>query len=200
MANSGNKVRLQKLVMEHMKTLVSRFRGSIIYCEGETSTNLSTDVVSTDFGFKHLKADTMLISAYAKLMADNNKEVVIPDSQDTDVYVQAAYVSHQLQGNLLINHKEYISCSAMISEDIANIIIPLHVITGSDHTSAFFGHGKKNVLQKVISDPEVRKLLQQVGERLELRDEVKAAMKIFVLHTMYTENAGVTCGQARASK
>ena len=115
----------------------------------------------------------------------------------TDVYVQAACVSHQVQGNLLIKHrKEYVSCSAMLSEDVADIIIPLHVITGSDHTSAFFGNGKKKVLQKVISDPEARELLQQ---RLELRDEVKAAMKTFVLHAMYSENAGVTCGQARAS-
>ena len=123
-----------------MKTLVSRFRGSIIHCEGETSTNLSTDVASTDFGFKHLEADTVLLSAYAKLMAENNKEVVILDSEHTDVYVQAAYVSHQLKGNLLIKHKkEYISCSAMLSEDVANIII----LAGSDHTSAFFGHGKK---------------------------------------------------------
>jgi len=45
-ANSGNKVRLQKLVKDHMKTLISWFRGSIIYSVGETSTNLSTHVAS----------------------------------------------------------------------------------------------------------------------------------------------------------
>jgi len=201
MASSGNKVRLQKLVKEHMKTLVSRFRGSIIYCEGETSTNLSTDMTSTDFGFKHLEADTMLLSVYGKLVAENNEEVVVIDSEDTDVYVQAAYVSHQLQGNLLIKRKhEYISCSAMLSEDVAKIIIPLHVITGSDHTSGFFGHGKKKLLQKVISDPVARRLLRRVGESLELRDEVKSAMKTFVLYEIYSENTGVTCGQARASR
>jgi len=33
------------------------------------------------------------------------------------------------------------------------------------------------MLEKVISDLEARELLQQVGERLELRDEVKAAIK-----------------------
>ena len=53
----------------------------------------------------------------------------------------------------------------MLSEDVANIIIPLHVITSSDHTSAFFAHGKK-MLQKVVSDSEARELLEQVGERL----------------------------------
>jgi len=56
------------------------------------------------------------------------------------------------------------------------------------------------MLEKVISDLEAREFLQQVGERLELRDEVKAAMKTFVLHTIYSENACVTCGQARASR
>jgi len=55
----------------------------------------------------------------------------------------------------------------MLSKDVANIITPLHVITGSDYTSVFFGHGKM-VLEKVSSDPEARELLQQVGERLEL--------------------------------
>ena len=131
-----------------------------------------------DFGFKHPEADTMLLCAYAKLRAENYKEVVVLDSEDTDVYVQAAYVSHQLQRTLLIKRKnEFICCSAMLSEDVANIIIPLHVISGSDHTSGFYGHGKKKVLQKVISD----QLLGRVGESLELRDEVKATMKTFVL-------------------
>ena len=55
------------------------------------------------------------------------------------------------------------------------------------------------MLQKVISDPEARKLLGGVGESLELRDEVKATMKTFVLSKIYNEDTGVTCGQARAS-
>jgi len=38
----------------------------------------------------------------------------------------------------------------------------------------------------------------RVGESLELRDEDKSAMKTFVLYEIYNENAGVTCGQARA--
>ncbi|KAJ8375735.1 hypothetical protein SKAU_G00063150 [Synaphobranchus kaupii] len=61
----------------------------------------------------------------------------------------------------------------MLSEEAADIIIPLHVITGSDHTSGFYGHGKKKVLEKVMTDPEARELLGRVD---------------------------VTCGQARASK
>ena len=79
-----------------------------------------------DFGFKHPEADTMLLSVYARLRANGNTEVVVLDSEDTDVYVQAAYVSHQLYGDLLIKRKDVlVNCHAMLSEDIANIIVPL---------------------------------------------------------------------------
>ena len=69
----------------------------------------------------------------------------------------------------------------MLSEEVADIIIHLHVITGSDHTSGFYGHGKKKVLEKVMVVAEARELLGRVGESLELKDEVRADMKTFVL-------------------
>ena len=201
MFNSGNKVRLQKLVKEQLITQVGQVRGGIIYCEGETSTNLSTGMVSGDYVFKHPEADTILLSAYAKLRTGNHTGAVVLDSEDTDVYVQAAYVSQQVRGDLLIKHKHtLINCRHMLSKEVADVIIPLHVITGSDHTSGFYGHGKKPVLEKVITDPEARELLGRVGENLELEDEVRADMKAFVLSYVYGENADVTCGQARASK
>ncbi|KAJ8356940.1 hypothetical protein SKAU_G00197340 [Synaphobranchus kaupii] len=198
---SGNEVRLQKLVKEQLKTQVGRVRGDIIYCEGETSTNLSTGVANGDYVFKHPEADTMLLSAHAKLRTRNYTGTVVLDCEDTDVFVQAAYVSQQLRGDLLIKRKHaLINCCAMLSEEAADIIIPLHVITGSDHTSGFYRHGKKKVLEKVMTDPEARELLERVGESLELEDEVRADMKAFVHSIVYAESADVTCGQARASK
>ena len=65
MVNSGNKVRLQKLVKEELKTQVDQVQGDIIYCEGEVSTNLSTGVANGDYVFKHPEAETMLLSTYA---------------------------------------------------------------------------------------------------------------------------------------
>ena len=94
------------------------------------------------------------------------------------MYVQAAYVSHQLPGALLIKRKHtVISCSSLLSKELADIIIPLHVLTGIDHTSGFYGHGKKPVLQKVMNDPEARELQVRVGENLQLEEEVSANMK-----------------------
>ncbi|KAJ8359919.1 hypothetical protein SKAU_G00164440 [Synaphobranchus kaupii] len=201
MVNSGNKVRLQKLVKEQLTIQKGQVRGDIIYCEGEMSTNLGTGMSSEDYVFKHPDADTMLLSAYAKLRASNYTETVVLDCEDTDVYVQAVYVSQQLQGDLLIKRKHaFINCRGMITEEVADIIIPLHVITGSDHTSGFYGHGKKKVLEKVTTNPEARELLGRVGQNLELEDGVRAEMKAFVLSIIYAESADVTCGQARASK
>ena len=117
------------------------------------------------------------------------------------MYVQAAYVSQQVRGDLLIKRKHVlINCRAMLSEEVADIIIPLHVITGSDHTSGFYGHGKKKVLEKVKINSEARELLGRVGESLELKHDVRADMKAFVLSVIYAESADVSCGQARVSK
>ena len=117
------------------------------------------------------------------------------------MYVQAAYVSQQVRGDLLIKRKHgLINCRAMLSEEVADIIVALHVITGSDHTSGFYGHGKKKVLEKVIIDPESRELLGRVGQSLDLNDGVRADMKAFVLSIIYAESPNVSCGQARASK
>ncbi|KAK1898012.1 putative glutamate--cysteine ligase 2-3 [Dissostichus eleginoides] len=54
----------------------------------------------------------------------------------------------------------------MLSEEVAKIIIPLRVITGSDHTSGFYGHGKKKVMEKVMINPETRQLLRRVVQML----------------------------------
>ena len=98
MVNSGNKVRLQKLVKEQLKRQAGQVHGDIIYCEGETSTNLSTGVANGDYVFRHPEADTMLLSAYAKVRASKYTGPVVLDCEDTDVYVQAAYVSQQVRG------------------------------------------------------------------------------------------------------
>ena len=71
MANSGNKLRLQKLVKEALKLWAGRLRRELIYCEGATSTNLTNGVSSSDNVFKHCEADTMLLSIYAKLRSNN---------------------------------------------------------------------------------------------------------------------------------
>ena len=111
------------------------------------------------------------------------------------------HISEQLPGDLLIKRKhDFINCRAMLTEEVSQIIIPLHVITGSDHTSGFYGHGKKKAIQKVISDLKARELLGRIGESIDLKDSIRADMKTFVLSYIYGESGNATCKQARASK
>ena len=66
-----------------------------MYCDGET-TNMSIDQVNTCFIFRQIEADTILLSIYTRLWDNGHTEVAVIDSEDTDVYVQAAYVSDQV--------------------------------------------------------------------------------------------------------
>ena len=84
--------------------------------------------------------------------------------------------------------------------DVANIIIPLHIITGSDHTSRFFGHGKKRVLKNVINDQEARLLLMAVGENITLGEDVESDMRTFVISKIYGDSTSATSGQTRSAR
>ena len=89
----------------------------------------------------------MILSAYAKLRESYNGTVII-DSEDTDVYVQTAYVARNLPGDLLIKNKNtLLKCTDLVSSNIANVLIPFHVITGCDHTYGCYGSGKKSVFE-----------------------------------------------------
>ena len=94
----------------------------------------------------------MILSAYAKLRESYNG-TVITDSEDTDVYVQTTYFAHDLLGDLFIKNKNTLfKCSDLVSSNIANVLIPFHVITRCDHTSGFYGCGKKSVFEKHQKD------------------------------------------------
>ena len=129
----------------------------------------------------------MILSAYATLSESYNGTVII-DSEDTYVYVQAAYVAHNLLGDLLIKNKNTLfKCTNLVSSNIANVLIPFHVITGCDQTSGFYRHGKKSVFEKLQKDQEAQHLLQKVGDCLELSDDVRDDMRRFVILKIYGE-------------
>ena len=70
-------------------------------------------------------------------------EPVIIDTEDTDNYVQAAYVANKVNGILLLKQKNrLIDAKCLIGSDMTDCIVPLHAITGCDQTSGFYGIGK----------------------------------------------------------
>ena len=64
------------------------------------TTNLGTGVTSGEYAFKH--PDTKYNAVYAKCRIEYYTGAVVVDTEDRDVYVQAAYVSQQLRGNLQV--------------------------------------------------------------------------------------------------
>jgi len=60
------------------------------------------------------------------------------DATDTDIYIAAAYISHQIHGMLCIKRKQetILRCS-LVSEDMVRCIVQLHykIITGCDANS-----------------------------------------------------------------
>ena len=76
----------------------------------------------------------------------------------------------------------YIDCCTMLTEDVAKIIIALHVISSRDHTSSFYGHGEKKLLEKVVSDHEEKETLCLINSNGIVK--TTAVMKTLVLTQM----------------
>ena len=136
----------------------------IVYCEGNVCTDISTNSEMPNISLEHTEADTMMITIYAIIRQNHPELSVVIDSEDTDVYVQAAYVAHKIPGDLLIKRKNrFVNCRALVDEDISDIIIAAYCISGCDHTPGLYGHGKKQIMKKPEDDAEAKELLASVG-------------------------------------
>ena len=72
----------------------------IIYCVvGSTAKNLTTDEVVPEFECLHAEADTAMFTIYSVLHSNSYAEAVVLDTEDTDNYVQAAYVAQRTPGS-----------------------------------------------------------------------------------------------------
>ena len=78
----------------------------------------------------------------------DNSPVVI-DAEDMDVVALSAYAANLISGDLAIKRKKGIfDCSQLCDPAMAEVIVRLHVITGCDTVSSFYGVGKKNRVEK----------------------------------------------------
>ena len=71
--------------------------------------------------------------------------VVVIDAEDTDVVVLCAHVAHKIEGVLGFKRKKSVlDCKKLCTADMASIIVPLHIHTGADAVSGFYGCGEKS--------------------------------------------------------
>ena len=70
----------------------------IIQYTGSSPKNLFTVLNIDEFGLNHVEADEVIFTIYNKIRENGWKGTVVIDVEDTDIYVQAAYVSQKISG------------------------------------------------------------------------------------------------------
>ena len=174
----------------------------LIYCVvGKPAKNLTTDELLQNLKCAHAEADTALFTLYGKLWSEGYSEAVVIDTEDTDNYVQAAYVAQQISGLLCLKRKsQLISARCLCDEAMAESLIPLHVLTGCDHNSGFYGVGKKTVVDHVEKSSEAHSLLKRCGTILPVTQEIIHDLQKFVIRYIYRDSKHKTLAEVRAAK
>lgn len=154
-----------------------------------------------EFQCYQMEADTILLFIYSQMRKAGMRDHVVLDAEDTDVVVLAGYVAHQVDGVLGIKRKGSIfDCRSLCSPEMAQVIVPLHIHTGADAVSGFFGHGKRTVFNSVQRSQEAKDLLTRIGKSLPITEEVEQNMTQFTIRHVYQDRISHTLGEARTSK
>ena len=143
LCSSGNKKCLQALIKTQLSERSHSISQELVYSVGEDCVSLSTGDTKDSLSFSQGEADTIMLSVYVALRSSGYSDPVVIDTEDTDIYIQAAAISHHIPGILCI--KTVFFCRSMCTEDFANCLIPFHVLTGCDANSCFLGHGKMSL-------------------------------------------------------
>ena len=90
MCGERNKQRLQNFLKDAFSIVSQQVPQIIIYCVGNRCTNLKTGEEVCHFKYEQSEADTAMFTIYGGLRDAGYTEAIMIDSEDTDVYVQAA--------------------------------------------------------------------------------------------------------------
>ena len=193
--NTSNKLRLQAFIQTEFTQLCHKFPNiEFVYSLQNYCWNLQLGSRITDFECEHTEADTIMFYIYSQIRRIDIHSLVVIDTEDTDVIVLAAYVAHNVDGVLAMKRRQnIIDCRSLCPHDIAAILLALHVHSGSDTTSAFFGHGKKSVYAKGTCTEDARTLLASVGKKLPITQEVLDNMSRFTQVTCRSKIKEMEC-------
>ena len=146
--NKGNKKRLQIFLRQEFAERARHESFEMLYCIQNESYDISKTpwAERTEFANSHIEADTAVFFVLHKLRQLGCTIPVVIDSEDTDVVALSAYAGLKDIGDLAIRRKKGIfDCKKLCNPEMAEIVVRLHVMTGCDSVSSFFGIGKKTV-------------------------------------------------------
>ena len=200
LSNSSNKVRLQQLIEMRLKEYSSITVKEIIQCTGLSAKNLFNGINIDEFGLTHVEADTVIFTIYNKTRENEWKGNVVIDAEDTDIYVQVAYVSQKVSGKLLIKKKNiHVDSRTLFTTAMAHVIIQSHVMTGFDYNCGLYGHGRKAVIKKVMKTSEAIVLLYECGDALPSPAHVLNNFKTFLIKYIHGSKE-LGCAETRATQ
>ena len=129
-----------------------------------------------------------------------NHNIIIIDAEDTDVIASSSLVSHIEIGVLgILRKNSNFYCNKLYLPELASIISQLHVLTGSDSTSGFFGIGKNFVVKNVWKNIEdVKLLLDDLGKSLTIPEAVYKKIILFVLRYVYNDKKSLNIAESRS--
>ena len=91
-----NKIRLQTFLQKEFRRIAATTGTEIIYCiVGSSAKNLTTSEDVPELACFQAEADTAMFTIYSVLRSDGYTAAVVLDTEDTDNYVQAAYVAQR---------------------------------------------------------------------------------------------------------
>ena len=103
---SANKIRLQDFLKSQLQETAHVIATEIIHVVvGESAENLTKQTQEEDFLCTHCEADTAILTIYNAIRSSGYLEPVIIDTEDTDDYVQLAYVANKVHVILLLKQK-----------------------------------------------------------------------------------------------
>ena len=128
--------------------------------------SLSTGDTKESLSFSQGGADTIMLSVYAALrsISPGYSNLIVIDAEDTDVYIQAASISHDIPGIIIPLRSNFFFCRGMCTEYFAKSLIPFVSCLAVMSTAVFLGTARypsmrncQKVLRPVASSQSVEK-------------------------------------------
>jgi hypothetical protein len=193
--NNANKTRLQEFLKVEFKYRCQENGISILYTTRNRCDNLSAVLPTRqyhNYSCNHIEADTAMFYVYSEIRKSGDESPVVIDSEDADVVVLSAYVSHRIDGCLAIKRKKGIfDCKQLCNREMSEVIVRFYVGTGCDSISSFFGIGKKSVWKNIFQNEEAIALLKSFSDD---------AMKSFVIRFVYNDKRSLTLSGMREKR
>ena len=128
--------------------------------------SLSTGDTKESLSFSQGGADTIMLSVYAALrsISPGYSNLIVIDAEGTDVYIQAAAISHDIPGIIIPLRSNFFSAEACVLNILPNLLYLFVSCLAVMPTAVFLGTAKypsmrncQKVLRPVASSQSVEK-------------------------------------------